>query len=190
MYIFFGSCCSTVHIVSDNCNEQSSRSIPFFLFPPPILISKSRDPPPCRGPLSAGSLRLEPGLQVCESARISRKCLISLRTFCPRFHRNSRNRTTAVQISDKAGAVFLSLARSSLQLVARRGQSVAVHHDGNTTLNNWRLERKRPNLRTNQCTRRSTTGPGGFDRFRSLKQKDIHLWGPGNLLSNYHWLSR
>lgn len=145
----------------------------FFFFVVSILI---RPQSSVRGTLWE-NLRLEPRPQVYESARISRRCPIFLRLFCPRFHRNLRNRMAVVRINDTAEAVFLLLqVRLLLQLVEHRGLLTVVHHDDNTILNNWRLGKRRLNLRRIRCTTRSTMGLEEFDRHCPLKQKEIRLW--------------
>lgn len=145
----------------------------FFFFVVSILI---RPQSSVRGTLWE-NLRLEPGPRAYESARISRRCPIFLRLFCPRFHRNLRNRMAVVRINDTAEAVFLLLlVRLLLQLVEHRELLTVVHHDDNTILNNWRLGKRRLNLRRIRCTTRSTMGLEDFDRHCPLKQKEIRLW--------------
>lgn len=145
----------------------------FFFFVVSILI---RPQSSVRGTLWE-NLRLEPGPRAYESARISRRCPIFLRLFCPRFHRNLQNRMAVVRINDTAEVVFLLLlVRLLLQLVEHRGLLTVVHHDDNTILNNWRLGKRRLNLRRIRCTTRSTMGLEDFDRHCPLKQKEIRLW--------------
>lgn len=119
-----------------------------------------------------GNFRLVPVPQVYEVAPISHIYQPFPRKSCPLSPHSSQNRTRVARTNDKVGVVFRLLpVRWSPRFVENKGPIATFHHDDSTILNNWRWGKRRPDRRTNRCTRRSTRDPMDFDRLPRLKHK-------------------
>lgn len=119
-----------------------------------------------------GNFRLVPVPQVYEVAPISHIYQPFPRKSCPLSPHSSQNRTRVARTNDKVGVVFRLLpVRWSPRFVENKGPIATFHHGDSTILNNWRWGKRRPDRRTNRCTRRSTRDPMDFDRLPRLKHK-------------------